>query len=318
MAQVINVKKQLNSNYPLYISNKIIEAHFALPISEQRLLYAYISKLTDEHEDFPELELSIKEFTEMIGLADPNYNEVKLRLRSLMDRRIEIETEEEWVTFHWFSIARYKRKEGMLKLRIHDELKPYLLQLKKEFTRLITKQVMQFKSVYSIRIYMLCKQYQAIGKRSIELEELRKKLGIELGKYSRYNDFKRFVLQQAQKEINAVSDIQIEFEEIKKARKVVEILFFIEKNVKVETAIKGAESFTLKSMAELAGMLLTEIKKRWNVDFPVKYLQQYRKDTIVELLMTILRGVYDEQEISYPIAFFKKALDNIEKGKYIY
>jgi len=205
MAELINVKERLNGDLPLYIGNKIIEAHFSLPLGEQRLLYAYISKLSEDHTEFPELELSVKEFSEMLEV-DLNYKAVRESCRALLKRTVEIETKDEWIGFQWFSLCRYKKKEGRLRLKINDELKPYLLRLKKEFTRLITKQVMQFRSVYSIRIYMLCKQYQSIGKRLISVEELRKKLGIEPGEYTRHNDFQRFVIVHAQKEINYLSD----------------------------------------------------------------------------------------------------------------
>lgn len=313
MAYLIDLRGKLNGDLPLYISNKIIEAHFSLPLGEQRLLYAYISKLSEDHTEFPELELSVKEFSEMLEV-DLNYKAVRERCRALLKRTVEIETKDEWIGFQWFSLCRYKKKEGRLRLKIHDELKPYLLRLKREFTRLITRQVMQFRSVYSIRIYMLCKQYQSIGKRLITVEELRKKLGIEPGEYKKYNDFKKRVLLQAQKEINALSDIEIEFEEIKQARKVVEILFLIGENAKNEIRENGVHSLQLKSMAELAEMLVKEIRKRWNQEFKVSIIQQYSKSTIIELLCLIMSGNYDGKQINNVTIYFKAALEAIERG----
>lgn len=308
------IKSKLGKDLPLYISNKIVEAHFALPLGEQRLLYAYISKLSEEHMEFPEVEISVKEFSELLEV-ELNYKVVKERCKKILERVVEIETDELWMGFQWFSTCQYWKNEGRLILKAHEQLKPYLLRLKKEFTRLVTSQVMQFKSVYSIRIYMLSKQYQNIGKRLIPLEELRKKLGIEPGQYLKYNDFKRYVLIHAQKEINAHSDIEIEFQEVKRARKVVEIVFLINKNNKTEVITQGIESFVSKSMAELATMLCFEIKKRWKIDFPVSILQFYKKSTIIELTCAILRGAYDEKVIPAPNAYFKAGLDNIESGK---
>lgn len=310
-----NVKEKLSGDLPLYISNKIIEAHFSLPLGEQRLLYAYISKISSEHFDFPELDLSISEFSKMIDLKEPDYKEIIKHATKLMDRKLEIETQDEWVSFHWFSICRYKKKEGRLIIKIHDELKPYLLQLKKHYTRLITRQVMQFRSVYSIRIYMICKKYQKLGKVVLSLEELKKKLGIDDGEYKLYGHFKKRVLEQAQKEINLLSDIEIDFQEVKEARKVVELLFYINKNNKTEAKLQGVESFTLKSMSELANLLCYEIKKRWKVDFPLKKIQHYSKNSVIELLCSILSGAYDEKTIPAPLAYFKAALENIENGK---
>jgi hypothetical protein len=314
MTDLIEIKEQLNGDLPLYISNKIIESHFSLPLGEQRLLYAYISKLSDEHIEFPELTLSVKELADMLNLADPNYKIIKHHVDNLMDRKLAIENDEELIIFHWFSIARYRKKEGILKLKIHDELKPYLLRLKKEFTRLISRQVMQFKSVYSIRIYMLCKQYQSIGKRLVEVDELRKKLGIEVGQYKLYGHFKSRVLEQAQKEINNLSDIEIQFEEIKQARKVTEILFLINKNVKNELKEDGgAHAMFLKSTGELAGMLQKEILKRWKVDLQDVIFKYPDKEVYVALLWEILRGSYDEKKILHPRNYFDGALRNLQE-----
>lgn len=309
----IDVRGQLNIDLPLYISNKLIEAHFSLPLGEQRLLYTYISKLSEEHMKFPELEISVKEFAEMLDI-EINYKVIKGQCKKLLERVVEIETDDEWIGFQWFSVARYKHKEGRLKLKIHDELKPYLLRLKKEFTRLLTKQVMQFRSVYSIRVYMLCKQYQAVGKRLISLDELKKKLGIEIGEYKLYGDFKRRVLEQALREINTMSDIYIEYEEIKKARKVVDILFLIHNNTFNNAKREGvANSFQLKSHSELAMTLIKEINKRWKQELQLLIVANFSKEVIIELLCAILCGGYDGKDIKNVNLYFKAALEAIEK-----
>jgi len=311
MVDLINIKERLSGDLPLYISNKLIESHFSLPLGEQRLLYAYISKISEEHLEFPDIELSVSELVEMLDI-DINYAVVRDRCRNLLKRFVEIETEEDWIGYQWFSLVHYKKKEGKLKLRINDELKPYLLRLKKEFTRLVTKQVMQFRSVYSIRIYMLCKQYQSIGKRKLELKELRKKLGIDLGQYIKYNDFKKRILEHAQKEINELSDIEIEFEEIKQVRKVTEILFFINVNDKNKIRQDGVHTMHLKSMAEIAEMLTKETRKRWGQEIYLDILQKYNKNTLIELLCAIISGGYDSKQIQNVNTYFDSGLKSIE------
>ena len=46
--------------------------------------------------------------------------------------------------------------------------------------------------------------------------------------YNRFPDFRRFVLEKAQSEINELTDITIEFDPIKTGRKVTSIKFIIE------------------------------------------------------------------------------------------
>ena len=51
--------------------------------------------------------------------------------------------------------------------------------------------------------------------------------GEEKNKLSRYPDFRRYVLEISQEEINALSDIKFFFEPITKGRKTVKIKFII-------------------------------------------------------------------------------------------
>lgn len=80
------------------------------------------------------------------------------------------------------------------------------------------------------RIYEFLKQYQNIGFRTFKIEDLKALLGIEIGEYKLYGDFKRKILLKAQQEINCESELLIEFEEIKTGRKVTSIKFYITSN----------------------------------------------------------------------------------------
>lgn len=313
MGNLIVIKADNNDDLPVVVSNKIIEAHFSLPLGEQRLLYTYISKLNDELEEFPELNISALEFADMVGLADPNYSNIRTQVDNLMDRRLAIDTEDEYLTFHWFSVARYVKKEGRIRLKIHDELKPYFLRLRKEFTKFVVGQLIKFKSSYSSRIYMLCKQYQAFGNRLFEIGDLRKTLEIKSDKYKLYGHFKSKILEKAVAEINSTSDIEIKFHEIKEGRKVTEILFEIYKNNKNE-AVKERimENYNALPSQEISMMVKEEIKKRWQEDFTIAELIRYEKETLLELLSLILRGIYEDKKILAPRVYFKSTLDKIE------
>jgi plasmid replication initiation protein len=74
----------------------------------------------------------------------------------------------------------------------------------------------------------MLKQYEKIGSRSFELEELRDLLQIPV-KY-KYADIKRKILSIAEGEINTLTDIYIKFEEIKPSRAVTGLNFTICKN----------------------------------------------------------------------------------------
>jgi plasmid replication initiation protein len=89
---------------------------------------------------------------------------------------------------------------------------------------------MKFKSIYSIRIYELLKQYESLGCRKFDLEDLRLSCGISENRLNLVADFRKKVLEISKREINEKSDILIDFKFIKKSRKVIAIEFLINKN----------------------------------------------------------------------------------------
>ena len=69
--------------------------------------------------------------------------------------------------------------------------------------------------------------------KSLSYDELKKLLMVEdVKSYNRFPDFRRFVLEKAQLEINELTDIDISFEPIKTGRKVTSIKFTIEEKFK--------------------------------------------------------------------------------------
>jgi hypothetical protein len=78
----------------------------------------------------------------------------------------------------------------------------------------------QLRSVYAIRIYELLKQYQRLKQRTLAVAELRRMLAIDEHKYTLIKDFRRRVIDIAQREINAKTDLCFEYDPIKTGRKI--------------------------------------------------------------------------------------------------
>ncbi len=129
----------------------------------------------------------------------------------------------------WLSSAEYIESQGIVELEFSPKLKPFLLQLKLEFTKYKLGNVIHLKRIYSIRIYELLKQYEKIGKRRFDIPTLRNTLGIKDNEYQQFCDFRRWVLKISQKELAEKTDIAFEWEEEKKNQKCVAITFIITK-----------------------------------------------------------------------------------------
>jgi hypothetical protein len=221
-------KKALPNSLIVTQSNKLVESRYNLPLGEQRLVLTMISRIQPDDEDFKPYRIRVHEFAEFLGIDKGSaYRECKKTTEKLLSRVISIEEPDGLLQINWLSSAKYIDGTGMVNLTFDPLLKPYLLQLKSNFTSCKLAMLLSFKSQYTMRIYTLLKQYEKLKTREIEVEVLRDMLGIGKEQYKLYTDFKKDILVSSQKELAEKADLYFEFEEIKYGRRVGAILFHI-------------------------------------------------------------------------------------------
>lgn len=206
---------------------ELINSKYTLTANEAKIAFMIVSMIREEDKGFFEYQIPLKNFDFLTN--DNNYSKLKETCLNLIKKPLQIKEPDGWTLYSWFTSVRYRGSTGLIYFKISDELAPYLLQLKENFKSYDLKYILQMSSQYSIRIYELLKQYEKIGHRVIDLEDLREMLCIP-EKY-RYNDIKRRVLEIAVSEINSFSDIYIKFEEIKPSRSVTGVNFSITRNI---------------------------------------------------------------------------------------
>jgi plasmid replication initiation protein len=255
-------KKLLPKSLIVTQSNHLVQARYNLPLAEQRLVLTMISKIQPDDEDFKPYRISVGELAEFLGVDKGSaYRECKKTTENLLQRVLSIEEEDGLLQTNWVSSAKYIDGTGMVNLTFDPSLKPYLLQLKSNFTSCKLEMLLSFKSQYTVRVYTLLKQYQKLKEREVGLEELRMVLGVGKEQYQLYGDFRRYVLQSTQKELSEKADLYFEFEEIKYGRRVgaIRFLIFTRKLLNVSSSeqislfdeVVNIPSFTSKNVQNL-------------------------------------------------------------------
>ena len=160
----------------------------------------------------------------------------------------------------------FTHDEGIITFEVNKNIKPYLLDLTNNFTQYYFENIAKLKSSFSIRMYELLKQYESVGSRRVSIQYLKDFLSIESSKFKKYNDFKRFVILVAQKELEEKTDIYFSFDEVKQGRKIIEIVFTIyPKNTVIQNSKKltnlesKKEDFTLNPVYDLVKKLIPNI-----------------------------------------------------------
>jgi plasmid replication initiation protein len=219
---------EINDRSLVIQHNDVVRARYKLSLEEQRLMKVLISMLKDDDEEGKTYFIRAADIAEVLELKGENvYHTLKQVTARLLKQVLFIRRDGGGeLQVSWLSSAEYL-KGGIIELEVSKKLRPYLLQLREHYTKYQLRQIAKLKSGFSIRVYELCKSHQYQGGFTIEVDEIKKRFGVD-DKYKLYGDFKRKVLNVAKEEINKNTDILIEMFEEKKGKKVVAIRFSVE------------------------------------------------------------------------------------------
>lgn len=225
--------------------NRLAEARYELTPREQKLVLYVISMIEPEDESFKLYKINVKHFATLSGLdSNALYNELREVALQIKSKPLVIPghlepgdpNPSELITSWFADVVIQANGDGYFGVSISERLKPYLLQVKREFFKYRLAYVLHLRSGYAIRLYQWAKRWQYSGKRRITVEDLRIVMGtVELtakGSIKKtllalYKDFKKRALLPAVTEINEKTDIFVSFVENKvKGSKTVESLTF--------------------------------------------------------------------------------------------
>lgn len=254
--------------------NEFVEARYKLTASEAKIVTLLASVINKSDEDFKNHRFKVSELLKLTGLGEGNYDDLRELTYNLMQKVLQIREENSLLQIAFLSKARYNYNDGTVDLRFDPDLKPYLLKLKESFVQYRLENILQLKSFYSIRFYELLVKWKKIGKFKVSIDKLKEIFKLEQKSYSRYNDFKRYVVIPAQKELEEKTDLSFDFEEIKSGRKITHINFLIRETGKkakqistkdlelqiTENEISPEEERTLSKLLEI-GIPLSKANK---------------------------------------------------------
>lgn len=224
-------------------SNTLINAMVSMSLQGNRFLAFAISLLDRNEEITPgqdvSIEVPVAEFADMFDIPKTYvYREIEVLADQLQRKIVQLQPTEtasgRRVKVGLITKQEYLDGAGRVWLKFDSDIVPHLLGLKSHFTSYELKNVYQFTSAHTWRVYESLKQYKQIGKREIETDELRR-LTDTVGKYARIADFRRYVVNSSLEELNGVSDIMAEYSLIKRGRRITGFLFIIRDNPHTKT-----------------------------------------------------------------------------------
>lgn len=205
----------------------------SLSLLEHKVLLYIISKIKPDDTELKEQVFNIKDFCEVVGIGTKgdNYKDLKSAITKLKSRVMWLYTEDAEITVSWIDKAYIYKKSGQVKIRLDEDLKPYLISLRDNYTQFPLSAVLQMRSKYGIALYQLLKSYLFKSKViSFNIEDLKEIL--DCSSYNNFTNFKKKVLEPALNDINTCSELNVSVSYEKENRTYKRAVFYVREILK--------------------------------------------------------------------------------------
>lgn len=310
------------------VSNDLVlRSKYRLTATEQKLILFMASLIKPDDTDFNSQKIPFKEIERLFNQNNTKWGNMYADLDKLLDnltsKKITFDTDIElkgmklkgrinWVAS---AVPQYDEHGKLcIEFEFSKHMKPFFLELKKNFTKYQIQDIINMSSPNSIRLYQILKthkdkqsQHRDIAIITYSLEELKMRMGLDDQKaYNQYGNFKNRVLKTAQEQLKENTHICFDFKEKKTGRKVTHVVFSIYNNLPNATeeelitlfSPETPDANTQKAMEDA----IYELVKQWGIN-----------RSSVEKLCKSYDQAYIEEKVLYTKKMAK--LDRIKSSK---
>ena len=301
--------------------NDLIRAQYDMSLLEMRLFIAMLARINRGDKEFSTYRIPVSELYPDDRVGGKTYSQIKKAVIRLSGRTITVESKDEKgireiVSNPIMSTCRYREKSGHVVAQFNNFVKPYLLELRGDFSVAQELTLIEFRSFYSFRVYWLLK-LSAFQRDSIHVGLAEMKHMFHLtGKYANFADFKRFVLEIAQQEISH-TDMAFDYKPIKEGKTVVAVLFNLLRPVTVNAINTDLPDGVQQSLTEIGIALksLHEIKVRYQqgkvgeeyIRFVLQYYEQIQAKGRIRSLAGVIYKSLMTNQLANEFALWKAA-----------
>lgn len=208
--------------------NSISNAKHDLTTTQMDILFILIGKIKSTDTDDKIYTVMVKEI-EKYTKTPVNYKRLRETTKEMGSRSFEqVYNDGSYDQIWLFSRVKYERGKGLLHIRLSPDIRPYLFDLKRNFTILNLRHILRMRSKFSKRIYQIICSKRNLGTFTIPLEILKDRLGVA-DQYQKFSAFRKYVLDVAEKEV-AMADVSFSYDVIKQGRRVTDIEFQVHFN----------------------------------------------------------------------------------------
>lgn len=209
----------------------IRNTRYSLSEQEQKILIYLLSKIDRNDTEIKNVRVNLYDYCEIAGISRDSNNlaYIKKSIKNIADTSWWIATDKDTeILFRWIDTVELNKEDSncIINIKLSSSLKPFLLELTKNFTQYELINILALRGKYTIRMYEILKSYMFHGIWRVRIDELREI--IECNKYKQFKEFNRNILKPSIKEINEYTDIEVSYKMIKEGKFITEIEFYID------------------------------------------------------------------------------------------
>ncbi|MFD2719910.1 replication initiation protein [Hymenobacter monticola] len=213
--------------------NAITNARYEMSACEMDIVFALLSKLSSNDKPGTMYLVRVRELEHLTG-RQWNYKQLLDSTEQLNSRIYHIEDKAKVLQISLLASAEYLKGKGVIELEISEKMRPYLIDLKSNFTSYHLQAALSLTSKFAKRIYQLVSQWKDVGHtKTYTLDEFKYMLnlkdpkGKEPEQYVAIANFQRDVLKVAINQINEHTDLRVSYELLKSSRAYDRIKFYV-------------------------------------------------------------------------------------------
>lgn len=213
--------------------NAITSARYEMSACEMDLVFSLLSKLTKTDAPGTIYEIRVRELEALTGRSW-NYKQLLESTELLNSRVYSIESGTTLLQVGLLASALYLKGRGTIELEISERMRPYLIDLKSNFTSYRLHAAFSLSSKYAKRVYQLASQWKDVGEtKTYTLDEFKLMLNLKDPKgknpeqYTQISALQKYVLDVATAQVNEHTDLNVKYELIKKGRSYQYIKFYV-------------------------------------------------------------------------------------------
>lgn len=244
------------SEFTVTKMHPVVHASYAMTVNEQRILLACICQIDPRYAmpDGKTYILTVEQARDLFYTdkdATNVYKDLSRAVGKLYERDVKIALPNgDTLQTRFVQSIVWSPDNLQIQVKFADDIKPYLAELKNNFSSYKLKNIVQLTSVYAIRLYEWLVSWASQNQyyKDLTLDELREKL--DLGeKYSEVHALKKFVINVAVTQINENTDFQVDVSYKKFKREIRWVQFTFQQKPEI-AAIENQRKAERKAIAD--------------------------------------------------------------------